>query len=79
MRAGRQPYAIAVALRDAAHGSSIDLEMISEIPTKIRRSLDGEAARGCMITRVSGARLRKGAQCTTENQHQKDFARQAVF
>lgn len=82
MRSRRQPYAVAVALCDASGGPSIDLKMVSEIPTKIRGSLDDEAA-GCSVIRagVSGSRLHKSAeeQRTTENQHQENFAREAVF
>jgi len=55
--------------------------METEIPSEVRRSIDGEAARRDVISsEVTSASLRKSANehCASENQHQKDI-REAVF
>ena len=56
--------------------------MESEIPSEVRRPIDGEAARRDVISsEVTGASLRKSANehCASENQHQKNIPNEAVF
>jgi hypothetical protein len=56
--------------------------MEPEIPSEVRRSIDGEAARRDVIgPEVTSASLRNSADenCAPENQHQKNIAREAVF
>ena len=60
MRPGRQQDAVGVTLCDAARWPAIDLKMVTEIPTEIGRSLDGEAARREVIRpEVSRTSFRK--------------------
>ena len=69
MRPGWQPYAVGVTLCDAAHRPAIDLKMVTQIPTEIRRSLDGEATRREMIGPEVSTSLRKSTNehCEPEN------------
>jgi hypothetical protein len=56
--------------------------MEREIPSEVRRSIDGEAARRDMISpEVTSASLRNSADenCEPENQHQKNIPQEAVF
>jgi hypothetical protein len=56
--------------------------METEIPSEVRRSIDGEATgRDVISPEVTGTSLRKIANehCAPENQHQKNIAREAVF
>ena len=65
MRPSRQHDAVGVTLCDAAHRPAIDLKMVTEIPTEIGRSLDGEAARREVIgSEISGTSL-----CKSTNEH----------
>jgi hypothetical protein len=70
-----------VTLCDARHRPAIDLKLVTEIPSEIRRSIDGETPRrDVRRVKVTSASLRKGANehCASENQHQKNI-REAVF
>ena len=73
-----------MTLGDAPHRPAIDLKIETEIPSEVRRSIYGEAARcvvtGPEVTRV-GTSLRNGADenCAPKNQHQKNIPREAVF
>jgi hypothetical protein len=56
--------------------------METEIPSEVRRSIDGEAARRDVIgPEVPSTSLRKSANehCASENQHQKNIPNEAVF
>ena len=56
--------------------------METEIPSEVRRSIDGEATgRDVISPEVTGTSLRKSANehCAPENQHQKNIANEAVF
>jgi hypothetical protein len=56
--------------------------METEIPSEVRRSIDGEATgRDVISPEVTGTSLRKGANehCASENQHQKNIPNEAVF
>ena len=57
--------------------------MEPEIPSEVRRSIDGEAARREVVIspEVTSASLRNSADenCAPENQHQKNIPREAVF
>ena len=56
--------------------------METEIPSEVRRSIDGEATRRDVISpEVTGTSLRKSANehCAPENQHQKNIPNEAVF
>ena len=55
--------------------------METEIPSKVRRSIDGEAASWVIRPEVTSTSLRKGANehCASENQHQKNIPNEAVF
>jgi hypothetical protein len=85
MKSSWQPGAIAVTLYDAPHRPAIDLKTITEIPSEVRRSIDGEAARRGVTIRpdVTGPAfsLRNSADenCAPKNQHQKNIPREAVF
>jgi hypothetical protein len=55
--------------------------METDIPSEVRRSIDGEAARrDVTVPEVTSTSLRKSANehCASENQHQKNI-REAVF
>jgi hypothetical protein len=84
MRPRWQPSAVAAALYEGRHGPAIDLKIETEIPSEVRRSIDGEAARRDVtrpeVTRP-GTSLRNGADenCAPKNQHQKNIPREAVF
>ena len=61
------------------HGPAIDLKMVREIPSEVRRSIDGEATgRDVISPEVTGPSLRKSANehCAPENQH---IPNEAVF
>ena len=81
MRPRWQLGAIAATLYDARHRLAIDLKMETEIPSKVRRSFDSEAAKRVIRPEVSNTSLRKGANehCASENQHQKNIPNEAVF
>ena len=51
MRPSWQPGAIAVTLCDGRHGPAIDLKIETEIPSEVRRSIHGEAARREVVIR----------------------------
>jgi len=74
-----------VALREGRHGPAVDLKSETEIPSEVRRSIYGEAARREVMIRPevpTGAfSLRNNADknCASENQHQKNIPREAVF
>jgi hypothetical protein len=56
--------------------------METEIPSEVRRSIDGEAARRDVTgPEVPSTSLRKSANehCASENQHQKNIPNEAVF
>ena len=56
--------------------------METEIPSEVRRSFDGEAARReVTMPEVTSPSLRKSANehCAAENQHQKNIPNEAVF
>ncbi len=56
--------------------------METEIPSEVRRSFDGEAARReVTMPEVTSTSLRKSANehCAPENQHQKNIPNEAVF
>jgi hypothetical protein len=68
-------------LYHARYRLAIDLKMETEIPSEVRRPIDGEAARRDVISsEVTGASLGKSANehCASENQHQKNL-REVVF
>jgi hypothetical protein len=70
-----------VTLGDARDRPAIDLKLVTEIPSEIRRSIDSEAPRwNVRRVEVTRASLRKSAneRCASENQHQKNI-REAVF
>jgi hypothetical protein len=55
--------------------------MEPEVPSEVRRSIDGEAARRDVISPEVTASLRKSVNehCAPENQHQKNIPQEAVF
>ena len=55
--------------------------METEIPSKVRRSIDGEAPSWVIRPEVTNTSLRKSANehCAPENQHQKNIPNEAVF
>ena len=55
--------------------------METEIPSEVRRSIDGEAARRDVTGPEVTTPLRKRANqhCASENQHQKNIPNEAVF
>jgi hypothetical protein len=55
--------------------------METEIPSKVRRSIDREAASWVIRPEVTNTSLRKSANehCAPENQHQKNIPNEAVF
>jgi hypothetical protein len=55
--------------------------METEIPSKVRRSIDGEAASWVIRPEVTNTSLGKSANehCAPENQHQKNIPNEAVF
>src|SRR5882724_6117866 len=81
MRSSGQHGAIAVTLHDAPHRPAIDLKLVTEIPSEVRRSIyDEEARRGVMIrSKVPtwGTSLRNCADknCAPKNQHQENIPR----
>ena len=82
VRSRRQLGAIVATEYDISHRPAVDLKMETEIPSEVRRSIDGEATRRDVISpEVTGTSLRKSANehCAPENQHQKNIAREAVF
>ena len=85
MRPRWEPGAIAVALREGRYGPAVDLKSETEIPSEVRRSIYGEAARREVMIRPevpTGAfSLRNSADknCASKNQHQKNIPREAVF
>ena len=85
MRPRWQPGAIAVALCDATDRPAIDLKIDTEVPSEVRRSVHGEAARREVVIRpevpTGALSLRNSADenCASKNQHQKNIPREAVF
>jgi len=81
MRPRWQQSAIVATEYDISHRTAVDLKMETEIPSKVRRSFDSEAARRVIRPEVSSTSLRKGANehCASENQHQKNIPNEAVF
>ena len=74
--------AIAATQYDVCHRPAVDLKMETEIPSEVRRSIDGEAARrDVTVPEVTSTSLRKSANehCAPENQHQKNIPNEAVF
>lgn len=75
--------AIAATQYDVCHRPAVDLKMETEIPSEVRHSIDGEAARRVVMIRpeVTSTSLRKSANehCAPENQHQKNIPNEAVF
>ena len=81
MRPRWQQSAIVATEYDISHRPAVDLKMETEIPSKVRRSFDSEAARRVIRPEVSSTSLRNGANehCASENQHQKNIPNEAVF
>jgi hypothetical protein len=85
MRSSWKPGAIAVTLCNASDRPAIDLKSETEIPSEVRRSIYGEAARREVMIRPevpTGAfSLRNSADenRAPKNQHQKNIPREAVF
>jgi hypothetical protein len=83
MRPRGQPSAIRATLYDARHGPAIDLKMVTEIPSEVRRSVNDKAARGIVVIRpeITSTSLRKSANehCAPENRYQKNVPREAVL
>jgi len=82
MRPRWQLGGIPATLYDACHGLAVDLKMETEIPSEVRRSVDGESARRDVIRpEVTSTSLRESANehCAPENQHQKNIPNEAVF
>ena len=74
--------AIAATQYDVCHRPAVDLKMETEIPSEVRHSIDGEAARREVTgPEVTSTSLRESANehCAPENQHQKNIPREAVF
>jgi hypothetical protein len=84
MRPSWQPGAIAATLGDAAHRPAVDLKTETEIPPEVWHSIHDDAARRVVVISPEvprGTSLRNSADenCASENQHQKNIAREAVF
>jgi hypothetical protein len=85
MRPSWQQGAIAATLYDAPCRPAIDLKIETNIPSEVRHSVHGEAARRVVMIRPevprSGFSLRNSADesCATNDQHQKNIPREAVF
>jgi len=65
-----------VTLRNARHRPAIDLKMVTEIPSEIRRSIDDEAAwRDVIGPKISATSLRNGSDESRarKNQHKKNI------
>ena len=73
-----------MSLGDAPNRPAIDQKIETEIPSEVRRSIYGDAARWEVVIRPEvrlGTSLRNRADenCAPENQHQKNIPREAVF
>ena len=73
-----------MSLGDAPNRPAIDQKIETEIPSEVRRSIYGDAARWEVVIRAEvrlGASLRNNADenCAPENQHQKNIPHEAVF
>jgi hypothetical protein len=73
-----------VSLCDAPNRPAIDQKIETEIPSEVRRSIYGDAARWEVVIRSevrAGTSLRNNADenRAPENQHQKNIPREAVF
>jgi hypothetical protein len=73
-----------VSLGDAPNRPAIDQKIETEIPSEVRRSIYGDAARWEVVIRPEvrwGTSLRNNADenCAPENQHQKNIPHEAVF
>src|SRR5215475_14093824 len=81
MRPRWQQGAIAATEYDISHRPAIDHKMEREIPSKVRCSIDREAARWVIRPEVTSTSLRKSTDehCAPENQHQKNIPNEAVF
>jgi hypothetical protein len=81
MRSRWQQSAIVATEYDISHRPAVDLKMETDIPSKVRRSFDSEAARRVIRPEVTNTSLRKSANehCAPENQHQKNIPNEAVF
>ena len=77
VRSWWQQSAIVATQYDISHRPAVDLKMETEIPSEVRRSIDGEAARRDVTGPEVTTPLRKGANehCAPENQHQKNNSR----
>jgi hypothetical protein len=80
VRPGWQPGAIAVTLCDVPHRPAIDLKIERKIPSEVRYSIHGEAARRD-VTRpeITGTSLRNSADENCAQKDQKNLAGEAVF
>ncbi len=77
MGASRQPGAIAVTLCDVRDGPAIDLQIESEIPSKVRRPVHGQVTRwnvtGPEVTRVrTGLRHSADENCALQKVKSKE-------
>jgi hypothetical protein len=81
MRPRWQQSAIVATEYDISHRPAVDLKIEPEIPSKVRRSIDREAAKWMIRPEVTSTSLHKGANehCASENQHQKNILNEAVF
>ena len=81
MRPRWQQSAIAATEYDISHRPAVDLEIEPEIPSKVRCSIDREAAKWVIRPEVTSTSLRKRAHkhCAPQNQHQKNIPNEAVF
>src|SRR5262245_49032340 len=72
MRSRWQQSAIVATQYDISHRPTVDLKMETDIPSKVRRSIDSEAAKWVIRPEVPNTSLRKSANehCAPENQHQ---------
>jgi len=84
MRPSWQPSAITVTLCEGRHGPAIDLEIETEIPSEVRRSIHDKAAGREVVIRPEvptwGTSLRNCADknCAPKDQHHKNIC-EAVF
>jgi hypothetical protein len=72
-----------VTLCDVRHRPAIDLKIVTEIPSEVRYSIDGEAARWVVMIRpeVPSASLRNSADQNRAYKatNQKNISREAAF
>ena len=78
MRPRRQLGGIPATLYDACHGLAVDLQMETEIPSEVRRPIDGKHARREVIVRPEvsrGTSLRNSTDesCAPKNQDRKNI------